>query len=58
MAQNLKVKPEDLLVVMASETNLDPGSTRGKAFRGLNTMGLAQAQAAGISATDWANFSE
>jgi hypothetical protein len=56
MARTIGAKPEDLIVVMASETNLDPGSTRGKPFRGLNTMGLSQAQSAGISADDWARL--
>ena len=38
-AKQLNARPEDLLVVMASESGLNPASTKGMPYRGLTTLG-------------------
>lgn len=52
-AKAINTDPRDLLVIFASESALNPASTRGTAFHGFNTMGKSGAVAAGIDPDLW-----
>lgn len=56
MASRIGSRPEDVLVVLSSESGLNPASTKGMPYHGLNTIGANEALGIGLTAQEWADI--